>query len=170
MSKGVKDVANAVVVQRCWCLIPINPIVGIVHGVLACKVRYACVQRRLGRPSWCVHWRWNWSMVNPCHLGGMRKCAARRNASKIVFCFEGHAEKMRERGCILAFWILTLPNRAVGLCFVMVCSFFKLVEKGGPDSSARLYAKINQRGKKQGRWKLRSEGYTRESTHMQTYT
>jgi hypothetical protein len=86
-------------------------------------------------------------MVNPCHLGGMKKCAARRNASKIVFCFEGHAEKMREKGCILAFWISTLPNRAVGLCFVMVCSFFKLVEKGGPDSSARLYARSTSEGR-----------------------
>jgi hypothetical protein len=55
VSKGVKDMTDAVVVQGCRRFISIDSIVWIVHGVFACKIRYACLQRRLGRSSWCVH-------------------------------------------------------------------------------------------------------------------
>lgn len=51
VSKGVKDMTDAVVVQGCRRFISIDSIVWIVHGIFACKIRYACLQRRLGRSS-----------------------------------------------------------------------------------------------------------------------
>lgn len=51
ISKGVEDMTDAVVVQCCRRLIPIDAIVWIIHCVLACKIGDACFQRRLRRPS-----------------------------------------------------------------------------------------------------------------------
>ena len=77
----------------------------------------------------------------------------------VVFYLQNQAEEGMKRLCLLACCLLTLPNQAIVLCFVLVCSFFKLVEKR-PDSSARLYAEVNERRRKQ--WDANGAGRVHE--------
>jgi len=51
LSKGVENMTDTVIVQRCWSLVSVDSIVGIIDGVLARKLRDALFQSGLRRPS-----------------------------------------------------------------------------------------------------------------------